>query len=95
MKSMKVAKILFRLALYSAYFWCLLLFALFQGSEYDWMEPQYRPAISAENSGNREVFRGLLVFVAVILQVVIAFSFSRKEAISTVILFGLIIVFFR
>ncbi|KPZ14222.1 hypothetical protein ALO40_100911 [Pseudomonas syringae pv. viburni] len=93
MKSMKVAKILFRLALYSAYFWCLLLFTLFQGSEYDWMEPQYRPAISAENSGNREVFRGLLV--AVILQVVIAFSFSRKEAISTVILFGLIIVFFR
>ncbi|WP_044419735.1 hypothetical protein [Pseudomonas syringae group genomosp. 3] len=90
---MKVAKILFRLALYSAYFWCLLLFTLFQGSEYDWMEPQYRPAISAENSGNREVFRGLLV--AVILQVVIAFSFSRKEAISTVILFGLIIVFFR
>ncbi|RMM09505.1 hypothetical protein ALQ85_100848 [Pseudomonas syringae] len=95
MKSMKVAKILFRLALYSAYFWCLLLFTLFQGSEYDWMEPQYRPAISAENSGNREVFRGLLVFIAVILQVVIAFSFSRKEAISTVILFGLIIVFFR
>ncbi|PYD03523.1 hypothetical protein [Pseudomonas syringae] len=92
---MKVAKILFRLALYSAYFWCLLLFTLFQGSEYDWMEPQYRPAISAENSGNREVFRGLLVFIAVILQVVIAFSFSRKEAISTVILFGLIIVFFR
>ncbi|WP_122279091.1 hypothetical protein [Pseudomonas syringae group genomosp. 3] len=92
---MKVAKILFRLALYSAYFWCLLLFTLFQGSEYDWMEPQYRPVISAENSGNREGFRGLLVFVAVILQVVIAFSFSRKEAISTVILFGLIIVFFR
>ncbi|WP_057428006.1 hypothetical protein [Pseudomonas syringae] len=92
---MKVAKILFRLALYSAYFWCLLLFTLFQGSEYDYMEPQYRPAISAENSGNREVFRGLLVLVAVILQVVIAFSFSRKEAISTVILFGLIIVFFR
>ncbi|EGH99618.1 hypothetical protein PLA106_26287 [Pseudomonas amygdali pv. lachrymans str. M302278] len=92
---MKVAKILFRLALFSAYFWCLLLFTLFQGSEYDWMEPQYRPAISAENSGNREVFRGLLVFIAVILQVVIAFSFSRKEAISTVILFGLIIVFFR
>ncbi|EPM68819.1 hypothetical protein A584_15983 [Pseudomonas syringae pv. theae ICMP 3923] len=92
---MKVAKILFRLALYFAFFWCLLLYAFFQGSEYDWMEPQYRPAISAENSGNREVFRGLLVFFAVILQVVIAFFFSRKEAISTVVLFGLIIVFFR
>ena len=84
------------------------MYVLFQGSEYDWMDPSMLAsppglAPSPDNlslpihdeSNDRAVFRGLIVTTAIVVQLAIFFFFSRKEAIVTVILLGATLVLFR
>jgi hypothetical protein len=85
---------------YTVYLTCLLAYAFFQGSQYDWFEPDslaplpdYSSAETLEpGDGNRSVFRGMAVAMAVFFQVVIGVLFSRKEAVLTIMLFGVILV---
>jgi len=106
--TMKIKSVLLRVFLYGIYFLCLLMYVLFQGSEYDWMEPSMLAsppglAPSPDNlslpiqdeSNNRAVFRGLVVTIAVVVQMAICFSLSRKEAIITVILLGVTLLLFK
>ncbi|RMT71808.1 hypothetical protein ALP44_101933 [Pseudomonas syringae pv. theae] len=106
--SMKIKSVLLRIFLYGIYFFCLLMYVLFQGSEYDWMDPSMLaspPGLEPspdnlslpihDESNDRAVFRGLVVTIAVVVQIAICFSLSRKEAIITVILFGVTLLLFR
>ncbi|QVK34064.1 hypothetical protein [Pseudomonas syringae] len=98
---MKVVFLLLRVFLYLVYFACLFMYVLFQGSEYDWMEPSlleplpnnvpFKPIESESN--NRAVFRGLLVALVFIVQAVIFLALSRKEAITTIVLLGMTLLF--
>ncbi|KPY71042.1 hypothetical protein ALO45_101446 [Pseudomonas syringae pv. syringae] len=106
--TMKIKSVLLRVFLYGIYCFCLLMYVLFQGSEYDWMDPSMLAsppglAPSPDNlslpiqdeSNNRAVFRGLVVTIAVVVQMAICFSLSRKEAIITVILLGVTLLLFK
>ncbi|RMR11795.1 hypothetical protein ALP92_101847 [Pseudomonas syringae pv. primulae] len=100
MNFIKVRKCLTRFLVYTVYLTCLLAYAFFQGSQYDWFEPDslallpdYSSAETLEpGDSNRSVFRGMAVVMAVIFQVVIGVLFSRKEAVLTIMLFGVILV---
>lgn len=46
------------------------------------------------DSNNRAVFRGLLVAIVVAVQLVIGLALSRKEGITTVVLLGMMLLFF-
>ncbi|WP_172685790.1 MULTISPECIES: hypothetical protein [Pseudomonas syringae group genomosp. 2] len=99
---MRLKRLLLRFFLYAIYFTSLLMYVLFQGSEYDWMEPSsleplpdnvpFTPIQS--DSDNRAGLRGLLVTVVVIVQFFIGLALSRKEAIATVFLLGMTLLFF-
>lgn len=106
--NMKIKSVFLRIFLYSVFFFCLLMYVLFQGAEYDWMDPSMLAsppglAPSPDNlslpihdeSNDRAVFRGLVVTIAIVVQLAIFFFFSRKEAIVTVILLGATLVLFR
>lgn len=95
---MKYKRILTRLVVYGMYAACLLLYALFQGSEYDWMNtgsPMETPVNWADNgSSNRSVIRGIAVAIAIGMQLLIYANFTRGEAILTLILIGIALVAF-
>ncbi|NAS97835.1 hypothetical protein CU664_09025 [Pseudomonas syringae pv. actinidifoliorum] len=99
---MKIKNILLRVVLYFIFFTCLLFYAWTQGSPYDWMEssemaplPQDVPLMPLEDdSGNRETFRGLLVFILLVSQIFIGLAVSRKEAVSAVVLMCLVLFFY-
>nr|WP_122277341.1 hypothetical protein [Pseudomonas syringae group genomosp. 3] len=99
---MKIKNILLRVVLYFIFFTCLLFYAWTQGSPYDWMEssemaplPQDVPLMPLEDdSGNRETFRGLLVFILIVSQIFIGLALSRKEAVSAVVLMCLVLFFY-
>ncbi|WP_329610210.1 hypothetical protein [Pseudomonas tremae] len=108
--NMKMKSVLLRIFLYSIYFFCLLMYVLFQGSEYDWMDPSMLaspPGLTPspdnlslpiqDESNDRAVFRGLVVTIAIaiVVQMAICFSLSRKESIITVILLGVTLLLFR
>ncbi|RMM77068.1 hypothetical protein ALQ71_101360 [Pseudomonas coronafaciens pv. striafaciens] len=106
--NMKIKSVLLRIFLYGIYFFCLLMYVLFQGSEYDWMDPSMLaspPGLTSspdnlslpihDESNDRAVLRGLVVTIAIVVQMAICFSLSRKEAIITVILFGATLLLFR
>lgn len=108
MINMKAKSILLRVFLYGIYFFCLLMYVLFQGSEYDWMDPSMLApspnlAPSPDNlsfpiqdeSNDRAVFRGVVATIAVVVQLAILFLLSRKEAIITVVLLGATLLLFR
>ncbi|WP_257112230.1 hypothetical protein [Pseudomonas ficuserectae] len=99
---MKIKYVLLRVFLYFIFLTCLLFYAWTQGSPYDWMEssemaplPQDAPVMPIQDdSGNRETFRGLLVFILIVSQIFIALALSRKEAVFTVILMCLVLLFY-
>ncbi|MCQ2989733.1 hypothetical protein NLO72_10875 [Pseudomonas tremae] len=99
---MKIKYILLRVVLYFIFLTCLLFYAWTQGSPYDWMDPSEMAPLPQDvpvmpiqdHSGNRETFRGLLVFILIVSQVVIGLALSRKEAISTVVLMCLVLFFY-
>lgn len=95
---MRYKRILTRLAVYGIYAACLLLYALFQGSEYDWMNtgsPMDAPVNWGENgSSNRSVLRGLAVATAIGMQLLIYANFTRRKAILTSILLGIVLAAF-
>lgn len=99
---MKVKWLLLRVFLYSIYFACLIMYMLFQGSGYDWMEsgsiallPNNVPFTPIQSdSNNRAVFRGLVVAIVVAVQLVIGLALSRKEGVTTVVLLGMTLLFF-
>lgn len=102
MNFIKVKKCLARFFVYTVYLTCLLAYAFFQGSQYDWFEPDSLAPLQHYSSSepmepgdsNRSVFRGMAVALAVIFQVVIGVLFSRKEAILTIMLFGVILAMY-
>lgn len=87
-----------RIVVCGVYASCFLLYALFQGAEYDWMStgsPMDAPVNWGENgSGNRSVLRGLAVATAIGMQLLIYASFTRREAILTSILLGIVLAVF-
>ncbi|KKI24806.1 hypothetical protein WX98_18145 [Pseudomonas syringae pv. persicae] len=99
---MKVRKCLTRFLVYTVYLTCLLAYAFFQGSQYDWFEPDslaplqhYSLAEPMEpGDSNRSVFRGMAVAMAVVFQVVIGVFYSRKEAVLTIMLFGVVLAIY-
>ena len=95
---MRYKRILTRIVVYGIYAACLLLYALFQGSEYDWMNtgsPMDAPVNWGENgSSNRSVLRGLAVATAIGMQLLIYANFTRREAILTSILLGIVLAAF-
>lgn len=84
---MRYKRILTRIVVYGTYAACLLLYALFQGSEYDWMNTgssMDAPVNWGGNgSSNRSVLRGLAVATAIGMQLLIFANFTRREAILT------------
>ncbi|WP_375232794.1 hypothetical protein [Pseudomonas syringae group genomosp. 3] len=57
--------------------------------------PQDVPLMPLEDdSGNRETFRGLLVFILIVSQIFIGLALSRKEAVSAVVLMCLVLFFY-
>ncbi len=96
---MRYKRILTRIVVYGIYSACLLLYALFQGSEYDWMNtgsPMDAPAKWGDNgSNNRSVLRGLVVATALGAQLLIYRIYSRREAILTSIFLSIVLIAFR
>lgn len=96
---MRHKRILTRIVVYGTYAACLLLYALFQGSEYDWMttgSSMDAPVNWGENgSSNRSVLRGLVVATAVGAQLLIYGMYSKREAILTAIFLGIVLIAFR
>lgn len=90
---MRYKRILTRIVVYGMYAACLLLYALFQGSEYDWMNtgsPMDAPVNWGDNgSSNRSVIRGISVAAAIGMQLLIYANFIRGEAFFTCILIGI------
>lgn len=95
---MRYKRILTRIVVYGIYSACLLLYALFQGSEYDWMNtgsPLDAPSDWGGNgSSNRSVLRGLAVATAIGMQLLIYGNFTTREAILTSILLGVVLAVF-
>lgn len=90
---MRYKRILTRIVVYGTYAACLLLYALFQGSEYDWMStgsPMDAPVNWGDDgSSNRSVIRGIAVATAIGMQLLIYANFTKGEAILTFILIGI------
>lgn len=88
-----------RIVVYGIYAACLLLYTLFQGSEFDWMNTgssMDAPVNWGENgSNNRSVLRGLVVATAVGAQLLIYGMYSKREAILTSIFLGMVLIAFR
>ncbi|MCR8722473.1 hypothetical protein NVV30_27745 [Pseudomonas syringae] len=88
--------------MYTVYLTCLLAYAFFQGSQYDWFEPDslaplpgYSSAETLEpDDSNRSVFRGMAVAMAVVFQVAIGVIYSRKKAVLAIMLFGAILAMY-
>lgn len=93
-------RVFIRSTVYVVYLGCLVLYALFYGSKYEWMDDGSLSLTTAgssepwayDSSSNRSVFRGVVATTAVGLQLLIYKRCSRLEAILTSIL--LIIVLF-
>jgi hypothetical protein len=81
---MAIRGVLIRVLLYAACAALLLVYMMFQGSQYDWMEPTSLAKNIEDNSKNRDVIRVTTVFIALIMQFMIAICLSRKEAIVSV-----------
>lgn len=96
---MRYKRILTRIVVYGTYAAGLLLYALFQGSEYDWMSavpPSDTPVRwGEEGANNRSVLRGLVVATAVGAQLLIYGMYSKREAILAAIFLGIVLVAFR
>lgn len=90
---MRYKRILTRIVVYGTCAACLLLYALFQGSEYDCMStgsPMDAPVNWGDNgSSNRSVMRGIAVVSAIGIQLLIYANFTKGEAILTFILIGI------
>ncbi len=99
---MMYKRILTRIVVYGMYAACLMLYAmlyaLFQGSEYDWMStgsPMDAPVNWGDNgSSNRSVIRGIAVAAAIGMQLLIYANFTRGEPILTIILIGIVFAAF-
>lgn len=95
---MRYKRILTRIVVYGIYAACLLLYALFQGYEYDWMNtgsPMDAPVNWGDNgSSNRSVIRGIAVAAAIGMQLLIYAIFTRGEAVLTSILIGIVFAAF-
>lgn len=95
---MRHKRILARIVAYGIYAASLLLYALFQGSEYDWMDtgsPMDAPVNWGDNgSSNRSMIRGIAVAAAIGVQLLIYAHFTRREALLTSILIGIVIAVF-
>ena len=81
---MAIRGVLTRVLLYAASAALLLVYMMLQGSQYDWMEPTSLAKNIEDNSKNRDVIRVTTVFIALIMQFMIAIYLSRKEAIVSV-----------
>lgn len=93
--------ILKRIFLYSFYCGCLLAYALFHGSKYDWMDagwlapPSAAPLTWVDNSASsRSVFRGAVVATLVGMQLLIYSKFSSHERTLTSILLAIVLIAF-
>lgn len=88
-----------RIVVYCIYAVSLLLYPLFQGSEYDWVATGSSaggPLAWGDNGcSNRSVFRGLVVATAVGAQLLIYGMYSKREAILTAIFLGIVLIAFR
>lgn len=98
-QAMRYKRILTRIVVYGTYAASLLLYALFKGSEYDWINTgssMDAPVNWGENgSSNRSVLRGLVVATALGAQFWIYRMYSRREAILTSIFLGIVLIAFR
>lgn len=92
-------RILTRIVVYCIYAISLLLYALFQGSEYDWMDTgslvDGRVTLGDDGSSNRSMVRGVVVATAVGSQLLIYAMYSRRESILTSIFLGIVLIAFR
>lgn len=85
---MKAVRALIRVFLYGIFGFCLLTYMFMQGSEYDWMGPDY---VIEDNSNDRGPIRFLAVAIALFTQFFIYVSCSRKEAAMTVVLLAVVV----
>lgn len=76
--------VLIRVLLYAACAALLSVYMIFQGSQYDWMEPTSLASNIEGDSKNRDVIRGMAVFIALIMQFMIAIYLSKQEAVVSV-----------
>jgi hypothetical protein len=91
-----------RIVLYPLYLGALLMYMLLYGSQYDWTVSdaflpveRYPEIVPMENdSGDRALVRGLLVYSSLFLQLVICLSLSKAESFSTVTLLSLVLYMF-
>lgn len=92
-------RILTRIVVYCIYAISLLLYVLFQGSEYDWMDTGSLAdgpvKWGDDGSSNRSMVRGVVVGTAVGAQLLIYRMYSRREAIFTSIFLGIVLIAFR
>lgn len=99
---MTTKKVWSRLALYLLYFSCLLMYAIFHGSKYDWMDQGSIGSLSQDpsmnmiedHSGNRSVFRGVVFVVVVGVQLAIMRQLSKIEAALTGVLLCVVLIAF-
>lgn len=95
-------KVWTRLALYLIYFACLLIYTMFHGSKYDWMDQGAMESLSQEPSmnliedpsGNRSVFRGVVFVVVLGVQLAIMRQLSKIEASFTGVLLCIVMIAF-
>ncbi|WP_227447879.1 hypothetical protein, partial [Pseudomonas syringae] len=91
MVKMAFKKIVIKTPLYAVYFMCLLTYALLHGSEYDWMEPASIVPSIEDGGSSRSVVRGAAVVIVLVVQLLICIAGSRREALATVVLLGVVL----
>lgn len=79
-----------RVLLYAVYICCLLMYMMFHGSQYDWMEPSSIVPHIEDRSNTRGDIRTMTVLVALFVQFLIFISCTRKESVGTAIILALI-----
>lgn len=86
-----VAKsVLIRVVLYTVYVSCLLLYMMFHGSQYDWMEPGSIVSHIEDRSNARGDIRTMIVILALFVQFLFFINCTRKESVGTAVLLALI-----
>ncbi|WP_010205684.1 hypothetical protein [Pseudomonas syringae group genomosp. 3] len=79
-----------RVLLYTVYVFCLLMYMMFYGSQYDWMEPSSIVPHIEDRSNTRGDIRTMTVIIAIFVQFLIFISCTRKESVVTAALLALV-----
>ena len=79
-----------RVLLYAVYVSCLLMYMMFHGSQYDWMEPSSIVPHIEDRSNTRGDIRIMTVIIAFFVQFLIFISCTRKESVVTAAILALI-----